>query len=212
MLEADVAAADKRWPDVSAAMQQAYQRAKTPQIVLGLRKALILEGKTADAQRVVADWIKANPKDAMVRMQLADEAVATGRNAEALEAYKTINTLVPGNAVVLNNLAWTANKQSDPKAVEYAERVLKAAPNVAGVMETAGTVFFDHGQTQRGLTLLKQAAERAPKVSVVRLGYARALAKSGDKDGARKQATKALEGVPANDPLYKEIEAFTKTL
>ncbi|MDB5816094.1 MAG: system TPR-repeat lipoprotein [Rhodocyclales bacterium] len=212
MLEADVAASDKRWPDVTAATQQAYQRAKTPQILLGLRRSLTLEGKTAEAQRLVADWIKANPKDGMVRMQLADEAVAAGKYSEALVMYKSINTLAPGNAIVLNNLAWTANKQSDPKAVEYAEQALKTAPKIAGVMETAGTIFFEHGQAQRGLTLLKQAVDTAPKASAVRLGYARALAKSGDKDAARKQATTALEGVPAEMPLHKEIEAFTKTL
>ncbi|MDB5799468.1 MAG: system TPR-repeat lipoprotein [Rhodocyclales bacterium] len=212
MLEADVAALDKRWVDVTAALQQAYQRAKIPQIVLGLRSSLNLQGKTAEAQRLVADWIKANPKDVMVRMQVADEAMTASKYAEALEMYKSINTAVPGNVVVLNNLAWTANKQSDPKAVEYAEQVLKAAPKVPGVMETAGTVFFDRGQTQRGLALIKQAVEIAPKAAAVRLGYARALAKSGDKDAARKEANTALEGVPAEMPLHKEIEAFIKTL
>ena len=211
MLEGDVAAMDKRWPDATVALQQAYQRAKTPQIVLGLRSALNLQGKTADAQRLVADWIKTNPKEGMVRMQLAEEAMAAGKYGEALDIYKAVNAAVPGNVVVLNNLAWTANKQADPKAVEYAEQALKAAPKVAGVVETAGTIFFEHGQTQRGLTLLKQAVELSPKASAVRLGYARALAKT-DKDAARKEANTALEGVPADTPLHKEIEAFTKTL
>jgi putative PEP-CTERM system TPR-repeat lipoprotein len=212
MLEAETASADKRWPDAVAAWQQAYQRAKTPQLLLALRSALNQQGKTAEAQRLAADWIKANPKDGIVRMQLADEALSAGRYAEALEMFKAINSAVPGNVIVMNNLAWVASKQGDPKTVEYAEQALKAAPSMPAVMETAGTIFFEHGQTQRGLDLLKKAVELGPKASAVRLGYAKALAKSGDKDAARKEAKTALEGVPPELPLHQEIEAFSKTL
>jgi cellulose synthase operon protein C len=213
MLAAEIAALDKQWPQAEAAMQQAYQRAKTPQILVGLRAALIQQGKTAEAQKLVADWNKSNPKDGAVRMQLADEALNAGKYAEALDLLKAVNVITPGNPLVLNNLAWTANKQSDPKAVEYAEQALKAAPKTPAVMETAGTIFFERGQQERGLTLLKQAVERGPKASAVRLGYARALAKTGDKGAARKEANTALESAPAEMvALRKEIEAFIKTL
>jgi putative PEP-CTERM system TPR-repeat lipoprotein len=212
MLEADAAATEKRWSDATAAMQKAYERAKTPQIVMGLRTALTMQGKTAEVQRVTAEWIKANPKDGMVRMQVADEALNAGKYAEALEIYKVVNTSVPGNIIVMNNLAWAANKVSDPKAVDYAEQLLKLAPRVPGAMETAGTIFFERGQQKRGLDLLKNAVDLAPKASAVRFGYAKALAKSGDKEGARKQATSALDGLPANMPLRKEIQDFTSTL
>ncbi|MEC5387117.1 XrtA/PEP-CTERM system TPR-repeat protein PrsT [Uliginosibacterium sp. H3] len=212
MLEAEIAAQDKRWLQVETVLQQAFQRAKTAQIVLGLRTALLQQGKTAEAQKLVADWVKINPKDSNVRMQVAEDALNAGKYAEALEQLKAANAATPGNAVVLNNLAWAANKQSDPKAVEYAEQALKAAPKMPAVMETAGTIFFERGQQQRGLALLKQAVEVGPKASAVRLGYAKALAKSGDKSAARKEATTALEGVPAEMALHKEIDAFIKTL
>jgi cellulose synthase operon protein C len=212
MLEADILAGDKRWPEVSSALQTAWQKSKSPQILLGLRSALNLQGKSAEAQKLVADYLKTTPKDGVVRMQLADEALKEGRYAEALAYYKTLSTLAPGNVVISNNLAWVANKQADPKALEYAEQALKLAPRVPAVMETVGSVLLDRGQAQRGIALIKEAVELAPKASAVRLGYARALARSGDKAGAQAEATKALEGVPAELPLHAEIVAFRKSL
>jgi len=211
LLEAEAYATDNQWADVYTAMQKAYQRAKTPQVVLGMRTAAIKLGKLPEAQKLAADWLKANPKDSIVRVQLADEALTAGKYAEALDLYKTVNGFTPGNPIVLNNLAWVANKQNDPKVLEYAEQALKAAPKVAGVMETVGTILVERGQAPRGLAMLKEAVGLAPKAAAVRLGYARALARTGDKTAAAKEARDALEGLE-EPKLRKEIEDFAKTL
>ncbi|MFT3736613.1 MAG: PEP-CTERM system TPR-repeat protein PrsT [Rhodocyclaceae bacterium] len=212
LLEADLYSADKRWADVSAALQLAWEKSKSPQVLLSLRSALNQQNRTADAQKLVAEYLKTNPKEGVVRMQLADEALKDARYVEALNLYKTLNELAKSNVVIANNLAWVANKQNDPKAVQYAEDVLKLAPRVPAIMETAGSIFVERGQVQRGMAMLKEAVELAPKASAVRLGYAKALARTGDKATAAKEAEKALEGVPADLPLHAEIVAFRKSL
>lgn len=212
MLEADALVSQKRWPEASQALQAAYERSKTPRNLLGLRNALMQQGKTTEAQKLVADWGKAFPNDIVVRMALADEVLMAGKYSEALAQYKTLEQSAPNSALLLNNLAWAANKASDPKTVEYAERLLKVAPDVPAMMETAGTIFVEHDQAKRGLELIRKALEKAPDASAIRLGYARALAKTGDKSTAKSEATKALEGVPTRHPLRDEINAFIKTL
>lgn len=212
MLEADIYTSQQKPQEAILPLQQALKHGRVPRVVTVLWSSYNAVGKPAEAQRVVDDWFKQNPKDIVVRNFLAEQALAAKNYAKAVEQYKTILTVAPEQPIVLNNLAWAANKAKDPKAMEYAENALKAMPNAPVVQETVGTILVEHGQTQRGLDLLHQAAAAAPKLPQIRLGLARALARTGDKDGARKEIAAATDVAPANSPIRKEIEDFAKTL
>ncbi|HEX5125254.1 MAG TPA: XrtA/PEP-CTERM system TPR-repeat protein PrsT [Rhodocyclaceae bacterium] len=211
-LEADVQSAGKHWPETVNALQQAYQRAKSPQIVIGLYEAYMMEGKQADAQRIAAEWLKANPKDAVVHNYLGERAMTAKQYPEAISQYKAVLAVQPNSIPVLNNLAWVANKAGDPKAIDYAEAALKAAPRVPQVMETVGTIFVEHNQAQRGLDLLKQASAMAPKAAEIHLGYARALASTGDKAAAKKELSAATDAAAGNASLKRDIDDLAKSL
>lgn len=212
VLEADTYMAQKQWGSAVTALQQAQKRAPQPVIAIGLANAYEQQGKAADAKQVVDDWIKQNPRDVAVRNYLAEKALAGKNYAQALDIYKTIHSITPNQPQILNNLAWVANKQGDPKAVEYAEAALRATPKAPAVQETVGTVLVERGQVERGVALLKEAAAGAPKSPQIQLGLARGLARAGDKEGARKAASSAAEQAAGNAPLLQEIEAFSKTL
>jgi len=64
------------------------------------------------------------------------------------------------------------------------------------VMDTLGQILIDTGSRNRGLELLKQAAELAPKAPVFRLHYAEALARIGDRDGARRELDVVVRDFP----------------
>ncbi|MFT4172407.1 MAG: PEP-CTERM system TPR-repeat protein PrsT [Rhodocyclaceae bacterium] len=212
MYEGRIRLAQGRPAESTQAWQKAYTRGRTPQALMGLYSAYIGENKPDDARRLANEWLHANPKDVTVRTFLAMQATAMGQYNDAVAQYKAVLALTPGAPVALNNLAWAANRAGDPKALDYAEAALAAAPRAPQVMETAGQVFLAHGQQQRGLDLIRQAATLAPQSGEIRLGLARALASTGDKNAARKELQAATAAATHNVALKSEIDAFAKTL
>jgi len=63
----------------------------------------------------------------------------------------------------------------DPKALGYAERAVKLAPNNAAVLDTYGTLLVKNGEADKGLPFLEQARRLAPSRNDLRLNYAKAL-------------------------------------
>jgi predicted Zn-dependent protease len=96
--------------------------------------------------------------------------------------------------------------------LELAERAHGLAPLTANVIDTHGTILISRGDTQRGLAMLKQATNLAPGDSRLRLNYARALAKGGDKAGAKKELETLLARTPSPSQTRTDAEALLKTL
>ena len=90
------------------------------------------------------------------------------------------------NPVLLNNLAWNLGQLKDARAVEYAEKANKLAPNNPAIMETLGALLSDKGDSARAIELLAKAVELAPQSGTLKLSLARAQLKAGKKDEARK--------------------------
>ncbi|MCB1966563.1 MAG: tetratricopeptide repeat protein, partial [Candidatus Accumulibacter sp.] len=112
---------------------------------------------------------------------------------------------------VLNNLAWVAAQQKDPKAMEYAEKANKLAPNQAPLMDTLGVLLVDQGDKARGLGLLKEAVALAPQAGQIRLNYAKALIKAGQKSEARKELEQ-LAGMGDRFAAQAEVAELLKGL
>jgi predicted Zn-dependent protease len=118
-------------------------------------------------------------------MELAQAATAASKFDVASEHYRAILRDQPSNAVVLNNLAFTAAQLKDPKAIEYAEKAYALAPAHPAVMDTLGALLLEGGDPKRGVDLLRKATAAAPNVPDIRLNLARGLIKTGDRQGAR---------------------------
>jgi predicted Zn-dependent protease len=54
-------------------------------------------------------------------------------------------------------------------------------------MDTLGWLLVENGNLERGTQLLRNAVERAPAGDAIRLNLAKALLRSGNKAGARKE-------------------------
>jgi len=61
------------------------------------------------------------------------------------------------------------------------------APNQPALMDTLGVILSDKGESARGLDLFKKALELAPQAAQIRLNYAKALIKAGQKGEAKIQ-------------------------
>jgi putative PEP-CTERM system TPR-repeat lipoprotein len=211
-LEGDVHAATQQWPQAERAYRDALKvEPASAALAIKLHTTLNRAGKAVEAEAMAKKWLAEHPKDAGFRIYLAERALADKNLRSAVTHYQAVVALQPDNVVALNNLAWSAGQLGDPKAIGYAERAVRLAPDSAAALDTLGTLLVAKGDASKGLEYLAKAAELAPKRHDIRLNYAKALAKAGRPDDARKELV-ALQAVADEFPGKSEIPALLKGL
>ena len=186
-LESEILAAQKKFAEALPPMREAVARQPTPALASRQYALLVAAGRAADANTFADRWIKEHPKDAGFLALVGQHRQASKDVAGATAVYRAALEIDPDNVVVLNNLAWLLNEQGKPEARDLAERAFHLAPLNASVVDTLGTVLMKQGETARAVNMLRQATHLAPQDPRLRLNYARALAKSGDKAAARRE-------------------------
>ena len=187
-LEGDLMAADKKWAEAAALYKKALIQERSATLVAKQHNALRLAGRIPEADALLRDTLQATPNDLALRMYAGEQAMAANQWKAAVDHYDTVVKGAPGNAVALNNLAWSLYELRDPRALPVAEEAYARAPQSAAVIDTLGLVLLEKGDTKRATELLKQAAGLAPKAADIRWHYVQALAKSGDKVAAKAEA------------------------
>ncbi len=183
----DAHASKKAWGDAAAAYRAGLKEVGSTELAAKLHSALLAGGNNAEADKFAETWLKEHAKDARFRVYLAEQASARKDYAGAARHYRVLLEAQPDNAAVLNNLAWVAGQLKDPKAVDYAEKANKLAPDQPALMDTLAVLLVDKGDSARAIGLFKKALELAPQASQIRLNYARALIKVGQKGEAKIQ-------------------------
>jgi len=211
MLEADVHGSQKKWTEAAASLRQGIAATQAPNLVVALSAVMQQDGKAAEADKVLTDWMRSNPKDMFVRNFQAEKSLAAKQYELAAKQYREILALQPKNPITLNNLAWIGGQIKDPKAIEYAEQANSLAPNTPAILDTLGALLLAKGDVQRALSLLQQAMSLAPDAHGIRLNLVKALAQAGKKDEAKKELEPVLKLEDAN-PLKAEALALQKTL
>ena len=187
ILEGQVYAGNKEWSQAEAAYRTGLREVGTTDLATYLHAALTQGGKEQDASKFAATWLNDHPADLAFRQYLAQTAMSKKDYSTAATYYKEVLVAQPDNALALNNLAWVLGQMKDPKAIEYAEQAYKLTPGNPAVLDTLGMLAVEKGDTARGIDLLKKAVELAPNSGGIRLNYASALAKGGQKEQAKKQ-------------------------
>jgi putative PEP-CTERM system TPR-repeat lipoprotein len=187
LLEGDARSRAKAWADAAGAYRSGLKHAPETELATRLHTVLLADDRQADADRLAASWLKDHPQDVAFRMYLGGIAVATGNLDAAGGHYRAVVDLQPDNAVALNNLAWVSFQQKSPKALEYAEKANRLAPGNPAFMDTLAIIVLQKGNAARAVDLLRKAVAGAPQSLEIRVNYALALIKSGDKEAARKE-------------------------
>jgi cellulose synthase operon protein C len=208
LLEGDIYASKKAWTEAAAAYRTGLKNAGTSDLAARIVAVLSAGGSAADADKFAAGWLRDHPKDREFRLYLAEVAASKRDLAGAVSQYKAILEFQPDDAVTLNNLAYFAGQLKDPKAVEYAERANKAAPNKAAILDTLGTLLVEKGDVKRGVEAMQKAAALSPASSGIRLNLARALIKDGQKEAAKKE----LEMLAKLGDRFSEQAEVTKLM
>jgi putative PEP-CTERM system TPR-repeat lipoprotein len=187
ILEGRIHLSQKRFADAEAPLRKGHAIAKSGPTAVLVAQSLFDGGKEADGIAFCNSWLAEHPKDTFVLAYVANRALLRSDYAAAAQRYRAALEVDPDNVLFLNNLAWAAGKLGDPKAIGYAKRALELAPESAAVQDTLGALLLERGDTALALELLRKATTAAPKQPGIRLNYAKALAKSGDEAGARKE-------------------------
>lgn len=211
-MEADLHAGAGKWPEAITSYQRALERKAGGEVATRLHAALLRSERKAEADKLVTDWLRRQPKDLVVRGYLAERALSEKRLADALRLFRTMNEIAPQNPLVLNNLAWTAGQLKDAKALEYAEKAAALAPDNAAILDTLGVIQIDRGQVEKGLASLTRAVSLAPELLPLRLNLVKAYARLGRPADARKELDALMPKLREGTPLHTEAVAVMKTL
>ena len=191
-LEGDVLMVEKKFPLAIKAYEITYSMAKNAALLIKLHMAYEFAGKVGEGDARVAQWLKAAPDDAVVRLFAAEGALRRGVYKDAITHFEWLRQTQPDNVRVLNNLAWSYYQVKDTRALETAERAYKVAPDNAVVADTLGWLLVEQGNTGRGIGLLEKAAKVAPKNPEIGYHLAQGWIKAGDKSKARVELERVI--------------------
>jgi putative PEP-CTERM system TPR-repeat lipoprotein len=210
-LEGDIHASLKAWPEAVAAYRRGVTVQPSSELAIKVHQLLNTAGEKAEAERWVTAWNKDHPKDIATRLHLGDLAVTRKDYGEAVRLYQSALDIQPNNPLILNNVAWASGQLKSPKAIEYAEKANRLAPNQAPFMDTLAMLLADRGELPRALEMMKRARELAPQNAAIQFNLAKLLIQSGDKAAARKELD-ALANLGEKFPLQAEVARMQKEL
>lgn len=211
ILEGDVHALKKSWAEAAAVFRTGIKQNGATELATKLHAALIAGGSSGEADRFSDSWIKEHAKDLQFRLYLAEASNARKDYASAGKHYRALVDIQPNNPSLLNNLAWTLAQNKDPKAIEYAEKANKLAPDQPAYIDTLGVLLVEKGDVVRGLDLLQKASGLAPQSSLIRFNFAKALLKAGKKGEAKKEL-EALAKLGEKFPAQAEVTKLLQGL
>jgi cellulose synthase operon protein C len=178
-------------------------------LAMKLHEVLAAAKKKPEADGFARKWIEDHPKDMAFRVYLGEQAVRERDWKGAVRQYEVVTAQHPDNVGALNNLAWSLMQLNDPKALSYAERALKLAPENPQVLDTIGVLMMSKGDPAKGAEYLARAVAIVPDRHDIRLNYAKALLKAGRGEQARQELTR-LQSVSQDFPGKSEVAGLLK--
>lgn len=211
VLEGDIYGSGKEWPEAINAYRKGLKQVGGAELSIKLHSTLLASGNTAEAEKMAIIWLKENPKDIPFRLHQGDIATARKDYQQASQYYRAALDIQPENPLVLNNLAWVSGQLKSPKAMEYAEKANRLAPNQPPFIDTLAMLLADKGETDKAIELLRKALSIAPQAAAIQLNLAKVLISTGKKDEARKELD-ALAKLGDKFPGQAEVSKLQKAL
>jgi tetratricopeptide (TPR) repeat protein len=162
-------------------------------------RALWSQGKHDEALRLMQDWLKSNPDDTAVLLQVGEAYAALGRGADARSSYEAVIKRHPDHVPALNNLAWL-NRERDPvQAMELARRAHRLSPENPQVLDTLGMLLAQRGDVTGAYRFVREAAERAPADPQIQLHLGDILVQQKRSEDARKVLEELVRQEPDSE-------------
>jgi len=191
-LIADIRMAQGRTTDAIELYRRAQAVADTPQVVVGLHRALMTAGQQDLALQAIRDWNAKHPGVPLVMGLLANHLQFAGDRAAALELREKLVEITPDDAGAWKNLATSLANVDNERALKAALQAQQLAPNDPGVLDAVGWTFVQIGELDKGLSNLREALARDAANPTIRYHLGVALQEYGNLSGARREFEQAL--------------------
>jgi putative PEP-CTERM system TPR-repeat lipoprotein len=211
VLEGDIKTAQKDFDAAATAYRSGLEQVQSSELAVKLHSVLVALGKSAEAERFAADWLKRHPQDLVFISYQGDAALARQDYAVAEKSFLAVLQAQPNNAIALNNLALVSHHLRRAGALDYAEKANKLAPNEPYVMDTLATLLSAKGEHSRAIEVQVKALELKPLDGLLKLNLAKIYIAAGDKTRARNEL-EVLAKQPGKNPSQAEAVALLRTL
>ncbi len=178
-LEADIALARKQLVPATKLYQKAYDLQPGAPMLIPLYSALVQAGQPDQARQRMQQWLTSHDDDHTTRLYYANSLLAEKDFVASIAQFAHLHRQMPGQALVLNNLAWLYQQVQDPRALATAEQAYALAPDNPVVLDTLGALLSGQGQHGRAIGVLKRAAVLGPNNADIRRHLEAAQAGAG---------------------------------
>ncbi len=151
----------------------------------------------ASAERVLGEWLGANPDDATAYVELANLQMAAGHTDASIATLERLIERDPENTFALNNLAWHLREKSPTRALQYALKAAEREPDSTAVLDTLALAYASTGDYAKALRAINRAIDIDPKNLDYRLRRTELLEISGDVVKATAELRVLLDGRPS---------------
>lgn len=148
------------------------------------------------------------PNDPDVLWNLGNLLDSAGRKKEALETYRKVMEINPGNVLALNNAAYLMTETGGDlyEALRYAQRADLLQPGVSQVTDTVGWVKLKLGWIDDALATFVGLVVNEPDNLEYRAHLAAAIEKSGDHSPKLRDLMAVLKKAPGPENTAQIIE------
>ena len=179
---------EKKFDEAARAYAEALKRQPSRCSCCASAPCCEAAGKRQEGEAILARWLREHPKDAVVRLYLAERDMQMKDYKAAAAGYREIVADQSEQRRRDEQSRLDARASSTIRARSATRRrPHRLAPRSPAVADTYGWLLVESGDTKRGTEILGRASKAAPNAHDIRLHYAKALIKSGDKGAARKE-------------------------
>ena len=192
-LKASLARAQGDQETASALLEDVFEASPSTASMLAVARQKWAMGDQAAALKLQEQWTEEHPDDLIAALALAGAYSQQDQVEPAIAQYQKVLEKDEQNVVALNGLAWHLRNKQPARALEYAERAAKLAPESAQVLDTLAVVLLKNGQVKRAKRSIERAYEKKPNDPAVRYHHAMIDAAAGDKAAAIKTLQALLD-------------------
>ena len=184
-------------------------------IEIAAQMAMVTSDEVQGEARIAAleSILRADPGNPQAHLRLGYAEIDRQRCAAAMPHLQAaLDAHVPSADAGLG-LATCFGQVGNTGGAERAlEAALAAEPGNPIVTANLGILALEQGRADTAITRLRDALEREPALLEARFALARALARTGDRAGALREAERLLGQLPAGAPQRAEVERLVTAL
>jgi len=183
-LEGNIWASVAQFEKAAMSYDQLWKTNKNGKLALKIYRIKKEFSDAGAAMSHVKAWVEEKPEELSALIALAMLEQENSNTKSAVTLYEKVLSIKSDSPLVLNNLSYIYFENGDPRALDLAAEAYKLAPKSPAIADTYGWILVENKQLSKGLPILQQAAEAAPKTKEILQHYSEALTRAGKLDEA----------------------------